>query len=246
MKIKINKNSFCNKFLEPISRLVDKCIVYIEKDKIYSIVNNDDSTTIILYGKITVPTNFETDVETLQLNIPDVKRLVRILDNVKEEDVELNINSNNIEYNSNNMRFKYFLLDNNSIKKSLVNVAKIESLTFDTDFIVNQKAFNDVIKNNSLTPNSDKLYFYSENNNIYGSLTDLNTPNLDSITLLLSENYTGLNISPVPIKLEVFRVIGGSRFDKIVIKYNTKLKVFMFEVRDNNLMLNYVISSLTK
>jgi len=91
MKLKLqSKKDFVNDVLNPISNLNDKTVLKIEKDKITSLTASTDAT-LVLYSET------KTQAESDKLvNVPDIKKLIRVIDCVETEDISLEINSNNI------------------------------------------------------------------------------------------------------------------------------------------------------
>ena len=77
----------------------------LKKDKLTSLVSSIDNT-LILYSEYTIPSEFEDT-----LNVPDIKKLSRVLDTLEDDEVNLKINSNNIEYTGSDIKFKYHLFE---------------------------------------------------------------------------------------------------------------------------------------
>ncbi len=106
LKIK-NKKDFVSNFLVPVSNINDACILSVEDGKVNCTLASADAT-IVCRTSIEV----ETDLaDKTTLNLPDIKKLVRVLDIIPSTDIELQINENNIAYNKNGYKFKYHLLD---------------------------------------------------------------------------------------------------------------------------------------
>ncbi len=93
------------KFLDSLSKISESAIITVDREKVSSLVSSPDST-LILHAQVSMESGFYDT-----LNIPDVKKLTRIIDTVGGTDLSLSINSNNIEYKGNGLKFKYHLFD---------------------------------------------------------------------------------------------------------------------------------------
>ena len=100
-----------------------------------SYINTDDNNSSNFYEAQV--TSFI--ISPSMTNIPDIKKLIRVLDIVPANEVSLTINSNNISYSENGYKFRYHVLDDGIIKLPNINVNKINNLEFDTNFTVNRK-----------------------------------------------------------------------------------------------------------
>ena len=143
LKIK-NKKDFVSNFLGPVSNLNDSCILSIE-DNIVSCTLASADATIVCRSSMEVDTDIPNSTK---LNLPDIKKLVRVLDIIPSDDIELKINENNISYNENGYKFKYHLLDDGIIKQPSLNVEKVKNLNFNTKFTVKEKELNSLFKSN--------------------------------------------------------------------------------------------------
>ena len=159
MKVTLPKTKLSSKFLKPISFVSDRCIFNIENNQICTLTHSENNgDTVILYGKLNIPVKAD---KLIKLNIPDVKRLNRVIDCIGEKDVELDIDSNSINYNSSSVRFKYHLLEDGIIQSPIINLKKIKQLTFDSEFVMEQTKIIEILKASSIVPDSNKMYFYT-------------------------------------------------------------------------------------
>ena len=94
IKIK-NKKDFVSNFLVPVSNLNDACILSIEGDNICCTLASADAT-IVCKTIIAIDTDLK---DSTTLNLPDIKKLIRVLDIIPSIDIELQINENNISFN---------------------------------------------------------------------------------------------------------------------------------------------------
>jgi len=245
MEIAINRKQITNKFLNAVSKLTDKCVMNIKPESVQTLTNNDDGS-VVLFGKLDAKIDMAEDQKDLQLNIPDVKKLTRILNCLEDENIKLKINSNSLTYNSDNIKFTYHLLEDGIIENSVISVDKINKLTFDCEFDLSSKKLSEILKSSTFTTESNKIYFFTKDNHVFAELTDKAINNLDSVTLMSAENFTGSEIKQVvPVSLEIFRLFAGFK-KSIKVKINTSLKVLMFDIEDKDLTLKYIVSALVK
>jgi len=240
MKLKIdNKKDFIGNVLGPISNLNDKTVIKVEKNKMSSITASNDAT-LVLYS--------ETDVEAdsdKSINIPDIKKLVRVLECVDNENVTLDISSNNIKYSGDNFKFTYHLLEDGIIKLPSINVKKINDLKFDTTFKVSESRLSSLFKGSSFTTETNKLYIYFENNKIHGELGDKMRQNSDNFQCVLAETYEGVALAKtLPVNFETFRLINFNKCQDIEFAINVGFGVVKITLNRNKTKLIYIVSAL--
>jgi len=239
----INKETFVKQFLFPISKLSDNISLQIEPGKIYTTCNSQDGS-VVLYAEL------KTDTDNLSLpkiNIPDLKKFLRLLECTEESTLQLKIDSNHIKYQTSSLKFNYFLIDDNYIPRNPINPEKIKQLQFDLDFKITNTKFNEIVKGSSITTDTDKLYFYIKDNCIYAELNDRERQNINNITYLVTDEFTG-DVSQInlPINLESFRALSGIHFQHLLVKINNQLKVIVFENNTQTTTTKFIISALVK
>ena len=238
-----NISHFNNTFLSLISKVCDNACIKVDSNKIYSITNSSDNTIVIF-------STYKQDnkCELLNLNVPDVNRLMRILSCINDRDVDLNIDTNCIKYSSSDVRFKYHLLEDGIISVPAVSIDKIKKLDFDFSFNVERDSIMSLIKGSSLVADVDKLYFYHEDGSVYAEITDKETSNTDSYTQKISDGWTSISknssgFDQMSISFEILRIISGLRFDSIKIRINTDVNVLLFEVVIDNVKHNFICTT---
>jgi hypothetical protein len=250
MKLQVDKKKLNDNFLIPINRLTDSCVIIAGDKNLSTLTHNEQSgDTIILYGLLKIDTGLSPK-KSIKLNIPDVKRLSQMLDCIDTDDILLNIDSNSINYKSNMIKFKYHLWEENIGQSAILSVEKLNKLKFDHEFILSNKKINELLKASMVVPwptDANKIYFFTKDKIVYAELTDKVNQNLDSITFAITDSFTGKEIKNViPISLEIFRMISGLKFKDICVKINTELKILLFEIKEPDLILKYLVSSLIK
>lgn len=241
LKIK-NKKDFVTNFLGPVSNLNDMAVLKITNGNIECIIASADST-IVTHATFEI----ETDItEETRLNIPDIKKLIRVLSIIPKEETILKINENNISYNEAGYKFKYHLLDDGIIKLPNINVQKINSLEFNTSFNVRENNLDTVFKGSSFTTETSKLYIYTDNDNkIAAELGDRSRHNADNFACVLSDTFEGSNITtPLSLNFESFRLISFNNSREVEFKINQDMGVITCKLKKGNTSLIYVISAL--
>jgi hypothetical protein len=239
-----NRDFFLKYFLQPISKVSDSCCVVLNESKLSSVVSSPDNA-IILNVKYTLDQPVSTNDDII-LNIPDIKKLIRALDVIEDESINLIIDKNNLSYKNNNIAFKYHLLENGVINRPKINVEKINSFKIDTKFSLSDKSLNEIIKASTFSVDSNKAYFYTDSNKVHVELTDRTRPNMDSFSTEASPEYSGSEISSICLNLEIIRILSSNKVKQINCKVNTELGIVIFEHGNNILSTQFIVSSLTK
>tara|TARA_R110002020_G_scaffold39449_3_gene117334 strand:- start:989 stop:1726 length:738 start_codon:yes stop_codon:yes gene_type:complete len=240
LKIK-NKKDFVSSFLGPVSNLNDACILTINDNLLTCTLASADAT-IVCKSSIEIETDLK---ESFNINLPDIKKLVRVLDIIPTDNVSLTINENNISFNDNGYKFKYHLLDDGIIKQPSLNVEKIKKLNFGTKFKVKENGLVTLFKGSSFTTETSKVYIYEEDGKIYSELGDRSRHNSDNFVCVLSEEYEGEIISkPLPINFDSFRLVSFDRSREVDFSINNEMGVITCNFNKGNASLIYIISAL--
>jgi len=236
-----NVESFTNTFLSNISKLGDACILKFENKLANCIISNTDNT-VINYSCYEQKNSFlEKDVH---INIPDIKKLIKIFQCLPDSKVVLTLNNNNISYTSNSFKFKFHLLDDGIIASPKINVNKISALEFNTQFSITKSSIVNILKASSIALDISKLYIFSEDG-IFCDFTDNSRHNVDSIAFKIADVFMGNEIkTPVPINFDVMRIISSIKSPGINVKYNSKLGTFLFELEESPYTSKYIVSAL--
>ena len=225
------------KFLDCNSKISDSSILEVTSDKISSLASSADNT-LILHSEYTADTGFNDT-----LNIPDLKKLYRVIDTIQSEDITLQVNSNNIEYNVSGIKFKYHLFDEGFLAKPNLNLEKINSFKFDISFNISKDTIQQVFKGSTFASETNKLYFYTDNGNIMAELTDKARHNTDKFSISLGK--ADFNLKPIPVNFDNIRLLSIIN-DSMTVNINTEYGVIIFDIEQNNIKLKYIISALTQ
>tara|TARA_R110002020_G_scaffold438063_1_gene648471 strand:+ start:7523 stop:8245 length:723 start_codon:yes stop_codon:yes gene_type:complete len=225
------------RYLDSLSKINESAILTIKKDRIESLVASADNT-LILYSEFTS----KSDLEDI-LNIPDIKKLSRVVDTIPGNDIEFKINSNNLEYKGNGIKFKYHLFDEGFLSKPNVNLDKINAFKFDVKFCIDKNMLNQIFKGSTFASETNKIYFYTEDGQLMAELTDRARHNTDNFTIAIQK--ADFDLKPTPINFDNVRLLTSinKTFD---ININTEYGVVVFDNLLDNIKLKYIISSLTQ
>ena len=241
LKIK-SKSDFVKNFLQPVSKIADASVLDISGNKLNCLTCTSDNSVIL-----SIQYNIEGDfVDSEILNCPDIKKLVKAIDNIKEDEIEFHIENNNLSYKGKNIRFKYHLQEDGIIRKPKLNLTKLEETEFHTSFVLDYDKIKELIKGSVFSSDSNKIYLMGDQEGVYAELTDKTRNNIDTITLKISDKLEGDSINSLPLSFEIFRIIDISNSKNILVKINNKLGVVIFQIESNYNKLTYIMSSLTK
>lgn len=240
----LDKEVFVTKFLQPISKLADTVAIYPNEKGLYALCSSQDGSSVVLYAELRLPSLLKG---ILRLNLPDVKKFVRLIDCIEDKIIRLTLQDNHLVYDTNNIRFKYYLLEDSYIQKNSLNPEKIKNLKFDSTFKLPVNRFNEILKGSSIATDSEKVYFYSKDNQVYAELNDHERQNINSITYFVTNDFEGEPIkNSLPFNLESIRMLAGIKADHFVVKVNNTLKISLFEIEDENTSIKFIISALVK
>ena len=242
MTLKIqNKNEFVTSFLVPINKISERCVVQIDDKTISSLVATPDGTLILLtkfkhVNKIDNP---------IKLNISDVDKLIKILSYIEEDDIEIKVTENCLSYKGEDVQFKYFLLEDGVLSTPAVSIDKLKKLDYDMSFSLPGASLNNLNKLTLYANDSEKIYFYTKGDVVYGELNDKTRQNINSANIKISDTYTGKSVqTPIPIKYDNLRTISASQRNSINTFVNTELSVMLFQCSDELTNSAYFVSGM--
>lgn len=231
-----SKNEFI-RFIDSFAKISDSFIADINSDLI-SVVTTTSDTTLIAYGEYKCSSNYNT-----RLNIPDSKKLVRVLETIESDSIELILNTNNIEYKDSSVKFKYHLFEDGFLKKPPLSIDRLKSFGADISFNLTKAQIHSLIKASTFATETNKLYLYTESGKLIGELTDRIRHNSDSYSINLGE--IDFELSPIAINFDNIRLL-ALQGSTLKISINTKVNVLVVESNTDNAKLSYFITSLTQ
>lgn len=236
-KLKLKSRVEFIKFIDSFAKVNDSFIAEVTTDKI-SVITSSPDNTLILFGERECSSEYSTN-----LNIPDSKKLVRVLDTINCTDLEFTLNNNNLEYKDSNIKFKYHLFDDGFLSKPALSIDKIKNFTFDVSFKLTKQQIQTIIKGSTFATETNKVYLYTEEGRLVAELTDKARHNTDSYVMSLGE--TDIVLTPIPINFENIRLL-TLLSDEVSVNINTKHGVIIINTTINTTKLSYVITSLTQ
>lgn len=236
-----NSSSFTNNFLNTIGKVVEDCIINVTPSSLNSLGSTSDGT-LIQYVKFKNENNFNQS-----LNVPDIKRLHKIISCIGTESFSLDINDNCISYKSPQTRFKFYLLDDGILSPPPISIEKIKKLEYDLEFVLPHNKIQELVKGSTFSNESEKLYLYTSEGYIYGELTDREKPNMDSFCIRLTdEPISNVSFQPLPFNFENIRIISSTRCEKIKFSINTQMSVIRVDIPLDDCYITYIVSALIK
>lgn len=235
-KLKFNKQDFKN-FLEGLSKVSDTSILNIETDRIFAIASSEDRSMFLW-------STLEGDFDTEQvLNIPSVRKLSKALDLISEKEVEFDLNSNNLEYKGSKIKFKYHVYSDGILVAPKLTLTKIQSLKYDYEFDVNKSFFTTLIKQSSIFKDTNKLYIFTDNGKLYWSLGDKTMMNTDVLTV--EGDDVDFEMDEFILNLDNMQLLSFGDSTEFTFKIN-EMGIGNINLKNGDVKLNYIISSLTK
>lgn len=232
-------------FLRSIAKINYSVILQI-KDKVATVMASAPTEAIIILSKLNLPDVPGNEVET-ELPIIDINKFIKICDFEKNETLELTIEGNLVKYANDSIKLKFYLaersiVDNTrKITEEQLNKFPIGfSALVPKDKIVQLEKGFSFVKDGAGTV---KIYFYTEDNILYGELTDYTSNATDSYRVALCDSFQGSITQRIPIKLESWLLLEMFRDEVIFESANVKTKNGIISsilfVRQNSNSLNY-------
>lgn len=223
----------------------ESACVSVYKDRLQTVVNSPDSSLILYATRKMI--NDSIGEEAVTLNIPNVNKFINLLSCVADDDVNVEYDQNKLVCTSGELKFQYHLLDDGILKVPSINIQKIKALEFDTSFFLTKDNLTSLMRASTFATDTDKLYIYTDGNNVIGELTDKQQMNVDSFRQPISMSYTGNVISSaMAINFELIRVISALRISqecRITVHVNNSNSVLLFDIACDGNKLKYITSA---
>lgn len=231
-----NRNEFL-RYLDSVSKINDSAIFEITPTGITCLVSSVDSTLVLL-------SEFKDEFDlTTTINVPDIKKLQRVLDTLVDDEITLVINSNNLEYRGKDVKFKYHLFEEGFLTKPSLNVDKIRNFAFDVSFDFTRETLQTLLKGSTFASETNKVYFYTEDGYIKADLTDKARHNTDNYSISIDK--VDFTLSPLPINFDNVRLMSNID-NQYKCNINTEYGVVVIDNDSDCIKLKYIISSLTQ
>jgi hypothetical protein len=235
-----DKLGFINNFLKPLNNFSETGIFNLEKNKITALVSSIDNTTI-LYAQYLLDKEYE---QRQTLNIPNIDKFINSLKVIDANEIELILNSNNIQYQSSTLKFKFHLYEDGILSSPKINIDKVNSFNYDVNFEIDGSVLGRLIKSSLITPEITKVYLYSQDNKIHAELTDRTISNSDMFSFCVVEEYSGSPITtPIPLMLSPIRALSSLNLGANI-SINNEYGIVQFKIMTSQSILQYIITSV--
>lgn len=234
------KKNLISKFLDSAARVNDSCIIDLDQsNNKCSVVVSSADNTLILYGEITdVDSTYSTS-----LNLPDIKKLVRVVDSISTDNITLEIEANSLQYKGKDIKFKYHLYEDGLLVKPPININKIKSFEYDISFNITKEMLGSIIRHSTFASESNKIYLFTENGDLKCELTDRSRHNVDAISLNLGK--VDFTLSPLPVNLDNIKLVNIIS-DNLTFNINSEFGVLVVDIVRDDIKLKYIITSLSQ
>ena len=238
-----DREDFLNNFLTPLSRVADSAVLKLQTDNISAIIATSDNTLVVHATYNNILSGIEKS-----LNIPDLKKLCRVLSCIEDKGCALDISANYIGFESKTVRFKYFLYEDNIIKTpKQINLEKLKELPFDGKFSIPYTSIISLNKGSSIATETNKIYLTFKDSDVFGELTDKTRANTDSYGINISSDYTGDNISvAMPLNFELFRIISCMKCKVLSANIASKRGLLTLDTGTETTSMKFIVSALQK
>jgi hypothetical protein len=224
-------------FLEAIQKVSDSFIFDVCDDNSASVIAMTGDETCFLYGT----TSFE-DGNEATLNIPDAKKLVRAVKFIPDDIAQFTLTSNALKYTSKETRFTYHLFDDNFLKRPKIKPEKLKAFKFDVDIELKRDDIKKLLKNASFVDGAGKLYLFTEDDCLYGQVTDKQRANTDDVSMVIAEDIDQ-EVPEIIVKLENLQMLHLCNED-VLLRVNTELGLLAFEIESGLNKFMYILTSL--
>lgn len=235
-KLQLNKEAF-KTFLEGLGKVSDTAILNIQDDQMYAISSSEDRS-LFLWSKL------EGDFDiTSKLNLPSLKKLSKAIDLSSDKDIEFTVNSNNLEFKGKQIKFKYHLYGDGILVNPKLTLSKIESLKYDYEFTVQKDFLKQILKNSAVFNGTNKLYIFTDDDKLVWSLGDRTMTNSDVLTF--TGDDVDFEMDEFILNLDNVRLLTLGKANEFTMKVN-KMGIGNISLKNGDVELNYILSSLTK
>jgi hypothetical protein len=242
--IKFKKNSFLSHYLLPISKVADNVSIIKQEDIFYTICTSQAGGSAVLYASYKAAEC--TDIKS-NINIPDIKKFIRLLDCIEKDDIEIEIHGNHLRYKDDIFKFNYFLLEDGVMPRCPISPEKIKKFNYDSEFVLTVNKLQELLKGSSIATESDKIYISTKDTKVYAELNDFERHNVNNVCYQIADTYTGNDITvPIILGLESVRLLAGLKTHAFNVKINATLKIACIEYVDEYIDVKFIISGLVK
>lgn len=219
MILKINNKTTFLKFLISVSSLYEQCVIHCSSANILDVFVSTESEQVIMYGEYS---NIAAN-QDVTINIPDIKKLIKLLGYILQEQFDLEITNNSIVYNTSVLSFKYHLYEDGIIRVKKINKDMLKQFQGEFVFNVSGDDIERLVKSNSVLGTNEFVYISGINGKIMCELTDKKLANIDSMTIELCDTGDNtINFAEMKFNIENIRLLNSLKCSNIQWKLHTK------------------------
>lgn len=218
MILDVDRKSFVDGVLAPMSGLTERCIFTLADNTITGIGASADRKVFVLVDQ-SVRTTAPSGTE---LHVGDVKKLSRAVDSLSDDTptgrLTFEITENALKYKGDGVKFSYHLWAKNMITKLPVSREKmIKMISAPTNkvFTLTPQKYNSILSGSYYTTETSKIYFYTEQvgteHVLFCELGDKTRPNVDTFVRKLGPGPCLSKVLPFDVEsLKILTVNGLS------------------------------------
>lgn len=253
MKIQVSSEEF-KIFINAISGVYrGGATLKIYKNYIESVGMSVDSASIISCARINIinsdSINLSANEECI-INIPDMSKFSRLLSMCENDIFEFEIKKNYVYFKSDRVHGAKFVIDDIPAQKidKRYNSKWFNSFNPKYTATISKKTLKELLHVSAFADASDKIYFYQKDNKLIAECNDRTLDNVDSISLVLSTEGTGVIENQVIIAVDTLSDIIGAGNDFIfnVVKIgNARIsyEALLISTEFNGVSVKYFINS---
>lgn len=224
-------------FIKSLLKINDSAILIAGEDSLSCLIGTPDNVAIA-YGVFPCTNTYKGF-----LNISSIIKLTKALDQIEGDSITLNVNSNNIEYKSPSLRFKYHLLDNGIISQPKINLKKIAEFEFDVSFNLDTAKLVGLNKFSAFCTDSNKVYLEGKDGKVFAELTDKSKSNIDSLQFEFTDSES--TFAQIPLNLDFFRSLSYNNTSMVTFNINTTRGIVAIDIATSSYKLKYITSAFT-
>ena len=253
MKIQVSAEEF-KIFISAISAVYrGGASLKIYKDFIESVVVSEDSASIIACARINIINSDDINLavnEEYVINIPDMSKFTKLLSMCDKDIFEFEIKKNYVYFKSDKVHGAKFILDDIPVQKVDKRYTFKWFNAFNPKYttVLNKKVLKELLHISSFANASEKIYFYQQDGKLLAECNDRTLDNIDNISIVLSENGTGIIENNVIIAVDTLSnvIAAGNDFNFNVVKIgNSKIsyEALLISTEMDGVSVKYFINS---
>lgn len=236
-----NKQSFV-RFLQAAGALYDQCVMHCNKDtNMLDVFVSTESEQVIMYSEYTNA----ICSDTFTMNIPDLKKLIKLISYIPAETFTLTINNNSISYNTPELSFKFHLYEDGIIRVKQINKDMLKNFKGEYSFSLSADDIDDLLKSASVLGNVDFVYIKGEQGKIVCEITNKQIPGTDSLTVTMIDTQdTSITFDEIKFSLNDMRLLNSLRCSNMVWQLHTKYNCIVSVSKIDDCIGYYSVTSL--